>query len=94
MREMALYDPNGNRLSLTAGARAEFLSVVHQRSARDRTLYETLHYIGCHPSELVEFAQSRIDLTGGAVAIRLFKKRRLPGGRGDPRLLVDFYLQR
>jgi integrase/recombinase XerD len=80
---MALYDPNGNRLYLSAGARAEFLSVAHHRSARDRTLYEKLHYIGCRPSELVEFAQSRIDLTGGAVAIRLFKKRRLPGGQGD-----------
>jgi integrase/recombinase XerD len=94
MRELALYNPIGNHLSLIAEERAEFLSVAHHRSARDRTLYETLHYIGCRPSELVEFAPSRIDLSGGVVAIRLLKKRRLPGGRGDPRLLVDFYLQR
>lgn len=46
MSEMTLYDLKGNRLYHNAQERAAFLLVARQRPARDRTLCETLHYIG------------------------------------------------
>ena len=80
MSEMTLYDPKGNRLYLNAEERAAFLDVARQRSARDRTLCETLHYTGCRPSELIEITPARIDLSGGTVTIRSLKKRRDSSG--------------
>jgi len=77
---MTLYDPKGNRLYLNAEERAAFLDVARQRSARDRTLCETLHYTGCRPSELIEITPARIDLSGGTVTIRSLKKRRDSSG--------------
>jgi len=76
MSEMNLYDAQGKRLYLNADERAAFLAVARARPARDRTLCETLHYTGCRPSELIEITPARVDLSGGAVAIRSLKKRR------------------
>lgn len=80
MSEMTLYDPNGNRLYMNAEERAAFLSVARQRSARDRTLCETLHHTGCRPSELIEITPARIDLSSGAVTLRSLKKRKDSAG--------------
>jgi integrase len=76
MSEMRLYDPAGNRLYLNAEERAAFLAVARKQPARDRTLCETLHFTGCRPSELLEITPARVDLSGGAIAIRSLKKRR------------------
>jgi integrase len=76
MSEMRLYDPAGDRLYLNAEERAAFLAVARKQPARDRTLCETLHFTGCRPSELLEITPARVDLSGGAIAIRSLKKRR------------------
>lgn len=73
---MRLYDGRGNRLYLTAEERVAFLAAAGKRSARDRTLCETLHYTGCRPSELIEITPARVDFSGGTVTIRTLKKRR------------------
>jgi site-specific recombinase XerD len=84
MSEMTLYDADGNRLYLNAEERAAFLAVARQRSSRDRTLCETLHYTGCRPSELIELTPARIDLSGGVVTIRSLKKRKDSSGEQKP----------
>jgi len=81
MIEMRLYDPAGNRLYLNAEERATFLSVARKQPARDRTLCETLHFTGCRPSELLEISPSRVDLSGGTIAIRSLKKRKDAAGK-------------
>ena len=77
---MRLYDPAGNRLYLNAEERAAFLAVARRQPARDRTLCETLHFTGCRPSELLEITPARVDLSGGAIAIRSLKKRKDASG--------------
>ncbi|MCT4334415.1 site-specific integrase [Paracoccus sp. YLB-12] len=81
MSEMRLHDPAGNRLYLNAEERAAFLAAARRQPARDRTLCETLHFTGCRPSELIEITPARVDLSGGAIAIRSLKKRRDASGR-------------
>lgn len=78
---MRLYDPAGNRLYLNAEERAAFLLVARKQPARDRTLCETLHFIGCRPSELLEITPARVDLSGGTIAIRSLKKRMDAAGK-------------
>lgn len=78
---MRLHDPAGNRLYLNAEERAAFLAAARRQPARDRTLCETLHFTGCRPSELIEITPARVDLSGGAIAIRSLKKRRDASGR-------------
>ncbi|ETX11199.1 integrase [Roseivivax halodurans JCM 10272] len=77
---MRLYDPAGNRLYLNAEERATFLAGARRQPARDRTLCETLHFTGCRPSELLEITPARVDLSGGAIAIRSLKKRKDASG--------------
>lgn len=84
MNEMSLHNPTGNRLYLNAEERAAFLKVARQRSARDRTLCETLHHTGCRPSELIEITPARIDLSSGAVTLRSLKKRKDSSGAQKP----------
>ena len=55
--------------------------MARQKSARDRTLCETLHYTGCRPSELIEITPARIDLSSGTVTIRTLKKRKDRSGQ-------------
>ncbi|MGR3387341.1 MAG: tyrosine-type recombinase/integrase [Paracoccus sp. (in: a-proteobacteria)] len=81
MSDMRLHDPAGNRLYLNAEERAAFLAAARRQPARDRTLCETLHFTGCRPSELIEITPARVDLSGGAIAIRSLKKRRDASGR-------------
>ncbi|MDO9527259.1 MAG: site-specific integrase [Gemmobacter sp.] len=81
---MSLYDLKGNRLYLNAEERAAFLSVARQRSARVRTLCETLHHTGCRPSELIEITPARIDLSSGTVTLRSLKKRQDCAGARKP----------
>ncbi|MEO9652431.1 MAG: site-specific integrase [Roseobacter sp.] len=76
MSDMALYDTRGHRLYLNAEEREAVLNEARKRSARDRTLIETLHFTGCRPSELIEITSARIDLSGGTVTIRSLKKRK------------------
>ncbi|WVX51731.1 hypothetical protein ROLI_048330 (plasmid) [Roseobacter fucihabitans] len=73
---MALYDTRGHRLYLNAEERDAVMAQARKRSARDRTLIETLHFTGCRPSELIEITPARIDLSGGTVTIRSLKKRK------------------
>lgn len=80
MSEMSLYDSSGNRLYLNAEERAAFLAVARKQPARDRTICETLHFTGCRPSELLEITPTRIDLSGGTIAIRSLKKRKDASG--------------
>jgi integrase len=81
MSEMRLHDPSGNRLYLNAEERAAFLAAARRQPARDRSLCETLHWTGCRPSELLEITPSRVDLSGGTIAIRSLKKRRDASGQ-------------
>ena len=81
MTGMRLYDTAGNRLYLNAEERAAFLAAARRQPARDRTLCETLLYTGCRPSELLEITPARVDLSGGAIAIRSLKKRKDASGR-------------
>ena len=85
MSEMRLHDTAGNRLYLNAEERAAFLSVARREPARDCTLYETLHYTGCRPSELLEITPARVDLSGGTIATRSLKKRK--DARGAAKIL-------
>lgn len=78
---MRLYDDTGNRLYLNAEERAAFLAAARQRTARDRTICETLHFTGCRPSELIEITPARIDLSGGTVTLRTLKKRKDSSGQ-------------
>lgn len=80
MSDMTLYDGHGNRLYLNAEERAAFLDIASKQPARDRTLCETLHFIGCRPSELVEITPARVDLSGGTIALRSLKKRKDANG--------------
>jgi integrase len=80
MSEMRLHDPAGNRLYLNAEERAAFLAAARRQPARDRTLCEALHWTGCRPSELLEITPTRIDLSGGTIAIRSLKKRKDASG--------------
>ena len=77
---MRLYDTAGNRLYLNAEERAAFLAVARRKPARDRTLCETLLFTGCRPSELLEIAPARVDLSGGTITIRSLKKRKDASG--------------
>lgn len=85
MSEMRLYDDQGNRLYLNAEERAAFLAIARHRSARDRTICETLHFTGCRPSELIEITPARVDLSGNTVAVRTLKKRK--NGAGEQKLV-------
>jgi len=80
MSGMRLLDAAGNRLYLNAEERAAFLAAARRQPARDRTLCETLHFTGCRPSELVEIAPARVDLSGGTIAIRSLKKHKDAAG--------------
>ena len=80
MSEMRLYETAGNRLYLNAEERAAFLAVARRKPARDRTLCETLLFTGCRPSELLEIAPARVDLSGGTITIRSLKKRKDAAG--------------
>ena len=82
--EMRLYDDQGQRLYLNAEERQAFLTAARERSARDRTLCETLHFTGCRPEELTQITPRRIDFSG-AVTIRTLKKRKDDLGR--PRIV-------
>ncbi len=77
---MRLYDAAGNRLYLNTEERAEFLSVARRLPARDRKLYETLYFTGCRASELLEVTPASVDLSGGAIAMRTLKKRKVASG--------------
>ncbi|WP_424934451.1 tyrosine-type recombinase/integrase [Amaricoccus macauensis] len=85
MTDVSLHDSRGNRLYLNAVERAAFLTAARTRSARDRTLCETLHHTGCRPSELVEITPAHIDLSGGTVTLRSLKKG--TDGSGKPRMI-------
>jgi len=76
MSDMTLYDTGGHRLYLNAEERDAVLAEARRRSARDRTICETLHFTGCRPSELIEITPARIDLSGHTVTIRSLKKRK------------------
>ncbi|WP_262386471.1 site-specific integrase [Roseobacter fucihabitans] len=61
---------------------------ARKRSARDRTLIETLHFTGRRPSELIEITPARIDLSGGTVTIRSLKKRKDAIRLREPRVSI------
>ncbi len=78
MSEMRFRDAAGSRLYTNAKERTAFLATVWRQLARDRTVWETLRFTGCRPSELSNSAnisglishttKSQGNLTSGLTA--------------------------
>lgn len=73
---MSLYDPQGNRLYLTADERAAFMDAASKAERPVRTLCSVLHFTGCRISEALAVTPHRVDLSGRAVVFETLKKRR------------------
>lgn len=73
---MSLYDPQGNRLYLTADERAAFMDAASKAERPVRTLCSVLHFTGCRISEALAITPHRVDLSGRAVVFETLKKRR------------------
>ena len=73
---MSLYDPQGNRLYLTADERAAFMAAASKAERPVRTLCSVLHFTGCRISEALAVTPHRVDLSGRAVVFETLKKRR------------------
>ena len=73
---MSLYDPQGNRLYLTADERAAFMEAASRADRPVRTLCSVLHFTGCRISEALSLTPRRVDLSGRAIVFETLKKRR------------------
>lgn len=81
---MSLFDPQGNRLYLTADERASFLDAASRADRPIRTLCSVLHFTGCRISEALALTPRRVDLSGRAVVFETLKKRRTGVFRSVP----------
>ena len=81
---MSLFDPEGNRLYLTAEERAAFMAAASRADRPVRTLCSVLHFTGCRISEALSLTPRRVDLSGRAVVFETLKKRRTGVFRSVP----------
>ena len=72
----SLYDPNGDRLYLTASERAAFLEAARHSRRDVRSFCEVLHFTGCRISEALAICPKNIDFENQALIFETLKKRR------------------
>jgi integrase len=72
----SLYDPNGDRLYLTASERNAFLEAACHSRRDVRSFCEVLHFSGCRISEALAICSKNVDFENRALIFETLKKRR------------------